>query len=572
MAGPWDKYQPATATGGAAGPWDKFKGAAPAGDQWERATLLPMETNKATGERRLAWPQIAVDAGNAMMAPGDALNGKMNDVYADPETGAVDPFNPQMMQRAAQMGGMMAMGGTANPANSAREAIAAALTGRANRMITKGLKDGGVPLSEVDQRLAGLGDLSVIADLTPQLQKQAQALATMPGPGQKTVVDALMARQAGRNSRIISGVDDALGPAVVPSRILAANKANMEALGPEYLDAFRGSRAVDTKPIADHLDALEVNLRGEAQKAAAKVRDMLDITGNMGTLDPNPYTLFQTRQAIDGMMATEANPKAIGVLSEARKMIDDELQKSVPGIKQVDAKYAELARQNEAVGTGQTLLDSGRTATRPQELQTMMQEGAIPQGEGMGPSAVPFRLTQGNRAEIDRLIGTTTNDFTALKTALKGDGSWNRDRLVTLYGQEKADKLLNILEREGTFIATEAPALNGSRTQILKAAQDEMNGVEAKPGILQSAMDLKPGTAARVSLEKGTGWAIKARRDAVNAEIAKALMSRSADQGGIAANGFIAPKWGYQATARDLVVSPESRKRIVDAIMNRASP
>ena len=41
---------------------------------------------------------------------------------------------------------------------------------------------------------------------------------------------------------------------------------------------------------------------------------------------------------------------------------------AVPGIKQVDAKWAELERQREGLQRGGTVFDTGKTATRPADL------------------------------------------------------------------------------------------------------------------------------------------------------------------------------------------------------------
>ncbi len=554
MAGPWEKYQSGVpATNAAAGPWDKFKGKG--AEEWERAVLLPMETNKETGERRLAWPQIAVDVGNAFMAPGRALQGEYG-VEIDPATGRMTTITNDMIKDTLALSAIPALGGTgAVTADMALEATGG-IPRAARSLINRAMKDDQVPVSEVVTRLEDLGPDAVLADLGPRLQKQAQAIATMPGAGQKTVLDVLTARAAGRNARVTTDVNETLGAAAVPSQVLSANRVNMEALRPEYEDAFRFARAVDTRPIAENLEAQAVNLRGAGQQAAIRIRQMLDIHGAEGNLDPNPRTLFETRNAIDGMMATETNPKAIGVLTEARRMIDEQLQAAVPGIKQVDAKFAELARQNEALGEGSMLLAAGKEARHPAEVVEQMMAGANPQGLGVGPSAVPFRLSQGTRAEIERLIGTKANDLQALRQAVGGEGDWNRAKLAAVFGADKADRLLAIISRELRYQALEQDALAGSRTQVLKAAQDEIAGTEPKTGFFQSVGNLQFGTAGARAADAGLGWAARSRRAATNSAVADALMSRNRENlsrqllyGGPSLLGEMAPS----ATAKALV-------------------
>lgn len=491
--------------------------AEPQGGDWERATLLPMEKNNATGERRLAWPQIAVDAGNAMMLPGDVLSGK----YTDPnDPNKLDYNNPELIGRGLTLATLPVLGG-----GGAGGGAAAATATPGRNAVMRALKDSRIPAGEVGERMAAIGPDAILGDLSPRLQKMVQALATMPGPGQKTVLDALTSRAEGRNARLMGDVDTTLGPAPVPSQVLTANKANMDALGPEYQAVFKGAKAVDTTPIAYELDAAIVNLRGDAQKAVKQVRGMLNLYGE-DLLDPNPATLFETRQAIDGMLATEANPKAIGALSAARKQIDDMLAVAVPGIKEVDAKYAELARQNTALEDGGKILRTGPEAQRPSEVVEQMVTGANPQGMSVGPSAVPFRLSQGARAEIDRLIGTKANDLQALKSLVGGEGDWNRAKLAAVFGPEKADKLLSIITREMKYQSTEADALTGSRTQVLAAAQKEIEGEQkASPGVIKSLLNLQPGSAVGAAGDKTLGWLGKARRAAVNEDIARLVSS-----------------------------------------------
>lgn len=557
MAGPWERYQAVAAD---AGPWDKFKPKA-ASEDWERAVLLPMETNKGTGERRLAWPQIAVDIGNAMTAPGKAARGEYNEVLADPETGVVEPFNRQMMGDAASLAAIPTMGATGGITREAVNVAAGALPSRSRSVVMRALKDDRVPVNEIGARLQEIGPDAVMADLGPRLQKQAQAIATMPGQGQKTVIDALRMRAAGRDSRIMGDVDSTLGPATTPTKFAAGVKEGQSALSPFYEKAFAEGRAVDSSPIALTLESLAVNTRGEAQDIAKKLRGMLNVAGT-DQLDPAPQTLFEVRKAIDGMFDTVHDGNARRILGATRKQVDEMLGEAVPGIKAIDEAFAQLAKRKEAFDTGQTVLDSGRTALRPPEVQSMV-EAATPD--------VLNGLSQGARAEIDRIIGTTANDLTALKRALGGEGDWNRARLASVFGQEKADKLLKVVERELRYKALEDDALAGSRTQVLRAAQEEIAGKEPKQGVIQSLLNLKPGDAAAAGADKGLGWWSRGRRAASNAAIADALMSRDAADVGkrLAGNGPAFAPEAVNATARGSLLERDRLRAVIEALRAR---
>ncbi len=302
-------------------------------------------------------------------------------------------------------------------------------------------------------RLAALGPEGMVADIGDNIRGRTAALANMPGPANPVVRDALEARRAGANARIRSSVDENLGRNIVPSEVIDDIAANQQALSPAYEEAFRGARPYDISPVAADLDLSISRLRGPAQRKLQQVRGMLNVEG-ADTLSSNPRVHFETRQAIDGMMASEADPKVIRALSEARQMIDDSLADAVPGLKEIDGRYAELGRQKDAIGRGQQVLDDGRTSPRPSELAAEVEAGAQPGPFQVGPSAVPLRLSQGARAEVDRILGTNANDVQRLNRLIRTEGDWNRDRLATLFGQDTAARLFGVLENELQFART----------------------------------------------------------------------------------------------------------------------
>lgn len=534
---PWEKYQqqpPAPA----AGPWQKYGGtAAPPEEKWsEPGMIVPVQFKEGTGEARWAVPGIITDTIKAIEGPGKALQGEYG-IEVDEATGRPTAITNDMIGDTM---GTAGLGLTAfNPAaRAAASSVGVAqreLSGRNHRLLQRELGNADIAPNQVGPRLSQVGEGAVLADLSPGLQARAAAIATTPGGGAKTIVDTLSARRAGSNSRIVSDVDNTLGPAPIPSVLAAENVASKRALSPEYQTLFRDqARAVDTSTIALDLDSMAVNLRGDAQKRAQSIRSMLNVVGTE-ELDPNPETLFQVRQAIDGILATEQNPQAIGTMTYIRKQVDDLLADAVPGIKEIDAQYSELARQGEAVQTGQQLLDTGRTAPRPSEVEDMMGSGALPQGAQIGPSAVPLRLRQGARAEIDRLIGTNVRDINAMKRIVAGEGNWNRDRLVSVFGQEKAEQLLNILEREAAFNATESMALAGSRTDVLRSAKADIEGAPSQPNPFRSAANFRFGDAVADTADRSLGWLFKAARENDNKQLAEALMAGVTDQQTLAA-------------------------------------
>jgi hypothetical protein len=355
-----------------------------------------------------------------------------------------------------------------------------ALSGIAPRAVDYATSEIANPAQQaaLQQKLQQLGPEGMLADVSGGWLGMARGAAGRPGE-RDGILEPLLTRDAARNQRLAGDLDASLGPAPIPSRIEASLAEGRRNLAPAYGEVFEGERAVNTQPIADSLDTLAVELRGPAQKAVLDVRRMLNITGEK-ELDPSPRTLFQVRQAIDGLMAGESNPKVIAQLAAARQQVDSTVAAAIPGIKDVDAAYAELAGQSEGLERGAMILGNGKTAIRPQELAAEFSASALPRGNMIGPSAAPFRLQQGTRAELDRIVGTNANDPQALKRTMLTEGDWNRDKLRTVFGQEKADAAMNAVDREVTFYQTAGKVTAGSDTDMSKRFGDFLDDV-AKP-------------------------------------------------------------------------------------------
>jgi hypothetical protein len=130
----------------------------------------------------------------------------------------------------------------------------------------------------------------------------------------------------------------------------------------------------------------------------------------------------------------------------------------------VDAGYAELMRQRDALGRGADVLDNGKNAIRPAELATEIQTGAQPQGQMVGPSAAPARLRQGVRAELDRLVGTKANDLGALERTIGTPQDWNSRKLALLFGEDARNGVSDAVAANRKFRDTFQKVAQGSQT------------------------------------------------------------------------------------------------------------
>ncbi|PCK80987.1 hypothetical protein [Rhizobium sophoriradicis] len=430
----------------------------------------------------------AFGAGGGSLLVRSGISGLTGATIGGADAGVRSGGDPEKIWEGIKLGGLFGLGGplagkvigagARSLVDALRARTAAQTAGmdpQAFGYFRRAVTDDGLDAVTLPQRLDEMGSQAIPADLGPNLQKQAGALAATPGPAQTTIRTTLADRAAGANARIGQTIDETMGPNVVPSEVRAGIGANQESFGPLYREVFQGVRPYDMTPIAEAMEADISRLRGPAQARLRQVRDMLNVA-NSNVLSTDPGVMFQTRQAIDGLLKTEIDPKAIATLMEARQMLDDGLTRAVPRIKELDAGFSELARQDEAVTRGQQVLDSGRTAPRPSELAAEVEQGVQPQGMQIGPSAVPLRLSQGARAEIDRIVGTNSNDIAAMNRLIKGEGDWNRARLATLFGPEKAEQLFKVLDNERIYADTANTVTRNSETAARLAAQNELSG------------------------------------------------------------------------------------------------
>lgn len=322
-------------------------------------------------------------------------------------------------------------------------------------------------------------NVGMLPDAGPSMLGLAQGAATSNGPGKSALVNALREREAGTVQRLAQGADEFLGPAPIPSRVEAEIAADRAVRGEGYGPVMDGARAVDLQPLAGYLDSQAVNLRGPAQRAVREVRQMLDIPGNPGQLDPNPQALHATREAIDGLLENEANPQVIRQLTLARQHVDRTLAEAAPGMKAVDGPMRELFRQSEGLQRGGQVFDTRKTAIRPAEFADDFRGAAIPQGEMVGPSAEPFRMRQGMRAEVDRAVGTSSNDLLALERKFGTPEDWNARKAGIAFGETPMEQFNRLIADERNRRNTYQKVAEGSRTAPTQSAAASM---EAKDG------------------------------------------------------------------------------------------
>lgn len=481
-----------------------------------------MQTNG--GWPRPAIPGMVSSAIDAFALPGDVATGK--DSF-DPRLG-FSGQDPAMLDRAANAAANMTPS-TVVPASPGRW-VNTATGAKIPEPVLRALQRSGIDPADAQGMVDNLGPSARLIDIDDNLQLLGAAQANAMGPARTTIMQEMRLRAAGGNERIRGALNNVLGDAPNPTTLKQQISAAQDMLGPVYeRELALGEMAIDLTPLQTSLNNQMLQAKGNSVRALNAVRRMLYRNDDAQTLETAPAALLRARNAIDGMISTEVDDVVIGNLTRARQQIDDMLGNAVPGIKAVDAQYAELASQSGAIDTGTRILNNGPEAVTPDDLGSILAMLGGPQGTMVGPRVQPplgpLRLSQGTRAMLDRVVGTNANDRVKLRQLIAGDGSWNHQKLVQVFGQQRADDLMHILAQEARLAESENLVLHGSRTAPLLAAQRDLglNG-STQPGVVQNAMNLKPGDAAARALDRIFGGMLERRRNAVGAATADTLM------------------------------------------------
>lgn len=364
----------------------------------------------------------------------------MNALYG----GALGAFIPA----AVGAGGMVV-----DKVRNAGSDVIDALSTNSRRYVT-GLLDDPAQLAAQRREIQRLGPNAMLADVSQEWTGVAQGAASRPG-SRAAVVDALMARDAGKNARLQGTIDAELGPAPTPSWQDARIKANQRALGPVYDRAVAGQPPIDVNiGLLQRVDDALLTAKGEERAALSEVRKALIMEN--GQPDISAKGLHGSRRALDLLLEKyQQTPGMQRVVMPYREAVDGALKGNIKRFGRLDTAYSEMANQREMLERGGSVFDTGKTAIRPEELNSVISNNR-PASNRM--------LSAGARAEIDRIVGTNANDVAKLNSLLKGEGDWNRDKLRLLFGRDKADEVLRVLDAERAMENTKRLVVDGSQT------------------------------------------------------------------------------------------------------------
>jgi hypothetical protein len=324
------------------------------------------------------------------------------------------------------------------------------------RNVGRALSDDGIAPADVNARINELGPDAMLMDMGPNLQRQAGAVASVPGPGQKAVREAVTTRTKGAPARVEADVAATVGTgpelSVLREQTIAAQKA---AAGPLY----------------DKVRDVKVNmLKGNfafvfntpmGKQALAQARQMAANDGYRGV--DTIQIIDYAKQALDDI-AGEAIRKNKGNLarqaSNLARTLAAEADKAAPDYKLAREAFAGPAKVIEAMDNGSSVFAKDMS---PGQLKSTL--------SGMTASEKDAFI-QAARSSIESQMGNAVNEALALRNLFKK--GYNEAKLRILLGDKLADDLLKRINREATFGQTANVVTGNSETAARQAAQAEV--------------------------------------------------------------------------------------------------
>lgn len=393
---------------------------------------------------------VAGMAGRAAMetAPGRWLSERVVSPSTRAIAGLLEGPQPMRSLSAAAPDGSA---GVTGPLGQLADSTAnQARTGAMDRIATA-MQRGRLDPSQVGRRLNELGPEAMLADVDPQLLSAARMANTMPGET-RSIAKILLEgrdRQAGpRLSAAFAGPDNP-----PPSHtMLKGMDAHRSAVGSDVYGAMRGEKlkvstdmqdlrrvpAVRDAIAAIEADAASTGTRLSPMEIAHRVKQKLNDTAEAAFASGKPINKADLRGVADRWEKAfwSANPAA----------------------READTAYAQAASLPDFYGAGRSLLSRG-TSEKATDVSA--------------PALADLLLNANGRQQTAARVGATN---AARETALEGtrparalakrvhESAPVRDKLVELYGPQRATQIMRQAEAEGVFADTSNEILRGSKT------------------------------------------------------------------------------------------------------------
>jgi hypothetical protein len=343
-------------------------------------------------------------------------------------------------------------------------------------------------LQRVQAEANRLGPNAMLADVSPDMRLVAQNAATRPGVA-PVVSDPLMARDAARNDRLTSALNQSFGPnvdrTVVNDRLSALRKQAGSEFERLSNTAQNDMPAFGTLTTIDAIKASPVGRNPGVAEALSQIERVLT-NQNTNAVGRSAAEFHAARRLADDILQSPSTSGSVkSAVQSIRNELDDALKSGVSGWKGADARFADIAKRQEAFDAGQTVFNSGREALRPDEYARYL--------SGLNKKQTSTERL-GARAELDRIVGQSNNDLRSLQNTLKLPGDDPARKMEMLFGADRTRKFYDAKDAERIFADTNNRVNNGSQTaqrqganQLLSAGS-ETAGAGAPTSIPEMVM------------------------------------------------------------------------------------
>ena len=378
-------------------------------------------------------------------------------------------------------------------------------------------------------RLGTLGDNGMLADASPAMLGLTQGVASKGGPAADTVVDALSNRAGGQSNRLISTLEQNLGPAYSPREVAQMMNSKMDAAGPMFEDAINnGPGRVDISPVMQQFENARLYAKGTDAARLDRAGVLLQGPERIGGINQpkyDPRALQRSKMEMDAQIAGVNNQTGSAAATATRDLVgvrsalNNQLEQQVPNYADANLAFRTAARGNEAFDAGRQALKPGQDVLWPQDLAADFNNRPLEQ---------QALMRAGARSDIASSLGINPNDLGALHKIVGGENDFNRAKMSTLFGDQSTQNVVRDVGNERTYADTYNKVAQGSQT-AQRAGNAQAISTAEMPTPTLIPKNLTPlgmvGNAGEYMVRKGFGALAKASGDTARDQLARALIS-----------------------------------------------
>ncbi len=370
----------------------------------------------------------------------------------------------------------------------------------------------GLTPAQAQAEVARLGPKATLADIDPALLTEAGGLASLGDEATSIMKNRFQARADESNYEAAHIINRHLGGNpdldILRERIIKDAQKDVK---PDY-DIAHAKAGLDVQPVIDDIDE---KLRKAVGPKAATLREIKsyfyengkDAQGNpINVLKHDVEGLHEIRTQLDTRIndknpTTSYDKNALNAVKDIRAGVDQQL-KTIPEMKAADEKFAERMDVLKGIDIGENIFD--RKINYAQFAKEF--NGASSEKQDV--------IREGVKSKVHDAMGQATRGELSEAQKLFGKASINRAKFKLVFGSD-ADEVLDALEKEATFRASEKDIIHQSHTAEKQAVQRKYGARNDAPGLFGEVLggavqDIAHGsgvllTGTRVARRFGSG-------------------------------------------------------------------